>query len=153
MVSFGLMFSGVAMIVTQGIQMKKPEWQPKPLILVGSLLLIVSMALFLFVISLLGFYLAFFLFGVGAGLMMPGFMAGASLAVTREQQGGVAGLVASVQGIAAVFAPLLSTSLYRLDKLFPFAFVAMFVLLMAVTLLFVKNKSIEEERSCKRNST
>lgn len=61
--------------------------------------------------------------------------------VTREQQGGVAGLVASIQGVAAVIAPLLSTSLYLLDKHAPFAFVATFVLLVAVTMLVVKNKS------------
>jgi MFS transporter, DHA1 family, multidrug resistance protein len=141
MVSLGLMLSGVAMIVTQAFQMKKPKWQPKAMILAGSLLMVASMALFLFIISLFGFYLAFFLFGVGAGLMMPGFMAGASLAVAREQQGGVAGLVGAVQGAAAVIAPLLSTSLYKLDKHYPFAFVVAFVLLMAITLLFVKNKS------------
>lgn len=141
MVSMGLMLSGVAMIVTQGIQMKRTKWQPRYLILVGSVLLIISMALFLFVISSIGFYASFFVFGVGAGLMMPGFMAGASLAVAREQQGGVAGLVASVQGISAVIAPILSTTLYRLDKHLPFVVVAAFVLLMAITLLSVKNKT------------
>ncbi|MEH6943171.1 MFS transporter [Bacillus sp. JJ722] len=140
MVSFGLMLSGVAMIITQGLQVKKPKLQPKTLILIGSLLLIISILLFLFVISLIGFYLAFFLFGVGVGLMMPGFMAGASLSVTHEQQGGVAGLVASVQGVAAVIAPILSTTLYQLDKHLPFAFVAVIVLLMAITLLTVKNR-------------
>jgi MFS transporter, DHA1 family, multidrug resistance protein len=146
MVSFGLMLSGVAMIITQGLQMKKVKWQPKTLILVGSLLLIISMVLFLFAISLIGFYLAFFLFGIGAGLMMPGFMAGASLAVNREQQGGVAGLVASVQGIAAVIAPILSTTLYQLDKHLPFAFVTAFVLLMAITLLAVKSSQVKAQK-------
>lgn len=141
MVSMGLMLSGVAMIVTQGIQMKRTKWQPRYLILVGSVLLIISMSIFLFVISTIGFYTAFFLFGVGSGLMMPGFMAGASLAVAREQQGGVAGLVASVQGISAVIAPILSTTLYRLDKHLPFVVVAAFVLLMAITLITVKNKT------------
>lgn len=141
MVSFGLMFSGVAMIITQGLQMKKPKWQPKPLIMVGSLLLMMSIALFLFVVSLTGFYLAFFLFGVGAGLMMPGFMTGASLAVAREQQGGVAGLVASVQGISAMIAPILSTILYRLDKHLPFALVGAFVMLLFFTMLSIPNKS------------
>ncbi|MFD3274327.1 MFS transporter [Paenibacillus dendritiformis] len=135
MLSMGLMVSGVAMIVTQGLQMKNPKWQPKPLILVGSALLIVSMLLFLFVIGLVSFYAAFFLFGVGAGLMMPGFMSGSSLAVAPEQQGGVAGLVGSVSGISAVIAPIVSTSLYKLDKHLPFAAVAALVLLMAITLL------------------
>ncbi|MBD8006817.1 MFS transporter [Bacillus norwichensis] len=141
MVSMGLMFSGVAMIVTQGIQMKKTKWQPKPLILVGSLLLIVSMLLFLFIISLIGFYVAFVFFGIGAGLMMPGFMAGSSLAVAREQQGGVSGLVAAVQGISAMIAPILSTTLYQVDKHLPFVVVAALVLLMAITLFSVKSKT------------
>ncbi|GED72208.1 MFS transporter [Brevibacillus reuszeri] len=138
MVSFGMMISGVAMIVTQGVQMKKPKWQPKSLILVGSALLIGGFASFLLIINLVGFYVAFFLFGVGAGLMMPGFMAGASLSVAREQQGGVAGLVGSVQGISAVIAPLLSTSLYQLDKHLPFMAVGVIVILMAITLLTAK---------------
>lgn len=140
MLSMGLMVSGVAMIVTQGLQMKKPKWQPKPLILVGSALLIFSMLLFLFVIGLVSFYAAFFLFGVGAGLMMPGFMSGSSLAVAPEQQGGVAGLVGSVSGISAVIAPIVSTSLYKLDKHLPFAAVAALVLLMAITLLVGRAK-------------
>ncbi|RXZ81682.1 MFS transporter [Paenibacillaceae bacterium] len=144
MVSFGLMFCGVAMIITQGLQMKKPKWQPKPLILAGSLLLIVSMLIFLFVINLYGFYTAYFLFGVGAGLIMPGFMTGSSLAVSREQQGGVAGLVASVQGISAVIAPILSTTLYQLDKHLPFVFIAALILLMAITMLVVKAKPAGE---------
>ncbi|RAV22409.1 MFS transporter [Paenibacillus contaminans] len=151
MVSFGLMFSGVAMIVTQGLQMKKPKWQPKALIVAGALLMMISMMLFLFVIGLIGFYSAFFLFGVGAGLMMPGFMTGASLAVSREQQGGVAGLVASVQGISAVIAPILSTTLYQADKHLPFAVVGAFVLIMAITLLTVKSHGAASTKAAEKS--
>lgn len=142
MVSLGMMISGVAMIVTQGVQMKNPKWQPKPMILAGSVLLIVGFSLFLFAISLAVYYVGFFLFGIGAGLMMPGFMAGASLSVAREQQGGVAGLVGSVQGISAMIAPMLSTSLYQLDKHLPFAVIGVVVIVMAITLLAAKNKSV-----------
>ncbi|ATF13735.1 MFS transporter [Brevibacillus brevis X23] len=147
MLSVGLMISGVAMIVTQGLQMKNPKWQPRSLILFGAVLLLISLALFLFFINVIVYYVAFFLFGVGAGLMMPGFMAGASLAVAREQQGGVAGLVASVQGISAVIAPILSTSLYQLNKHLPFAVVALVVMLMGATLLFVKSRSKITEKT------
>lgn len=140
MISLGLMFSGVAMIVTQGVQMKK-HWQPKSVIVAGSLLVMISMALFLLVVNLVAFYAAFFMFGIGAGLMMPGFMAGSSLSVACEQQGGVAGLVASVQGISAVIAPILSTSLYQRDKHLPILFVAAVVFIMMVTLLSVKKKA------------
>lgn len=140
LLSFGLMLSGVAMILAQGLQMKQTNWQPKPLILVGALLVIVSLLLFLFVINLYVFYGAFFLFGVGAGLMMPGFMAGSSLAVKGDQQGGVAGLVGSVQGISAIIAPILSTSLYQVDKHLPFVVVAGIVLAMGIILTLVQTK-------------
>ncbi|MGV3137853.1 MFS transporter [Brevibacillus agri] len=141
MLSFGMMLSGIAMIFTQGVQMKNPKWQPRSLILVGSLLVIAGTSLFLFVTHAVGFYIAFFLFGVGTGLMMPGFMAGASLAVSREQQGGVAGLVGAVQGVSAVIAPILSTSLYQLEKHLPFGVVSVVVLVMAITMLVTKAKS------------
>ncbi|GEC89300.1 MULTISPECIES: MFS transporter [Brevibacillus] len=147
MISVGLMITGVAMIVTQGLQMRNPKWQPKPLILIGSLLVIISLALFLFFMNLIVYYVAFFLFGIGTGFMMPGFMAGSSLAVGREQQGGVAGLVASVQGISAVIAPILSTSLYQLEKHLPFAVVGVLVILMGMTLLFSnKEKGFTTQR-------
>ncbi|MED1724603.1 MFS transporter [Brevibacillus parabrevis] len=142
MLSMGMMLSGVAMIITQGVQMKNPKWQPRSLILVGSLLVLGGVALFLLFIHAVGFYIAFFLFGVGTGLMMPGFMAGASLSVLREQQGGVAGLVGAVQGISAVIAPILSTSLYQVERHLPFGVVAIVVLLMAITLFASKGAPV-----------
>jgi hypothetical protein len=46
-------------------------------------------------------------------------MAGASLAVSAESQGAVAGLSSAVQGIGAIVAPIGSTALYGLDKGLP----------------------------------
>ncbi|WP_098746223.1 MFS transporter [Paenibacillus sp. EZ-K15] len=140
MISLSLMISGVAMIVTQGLQMKKLKWPPKAMILIGAVLLMASMLLLLFTGSLISYFIAFFLFGVGTGLMMPGFMAGASLAVSREQQGGVAGLVSAVQGIAAMISPILSTTLYRVDKHLPFALIGIIVLLMALVVLGTRDQ-------------
>ncbi|WP_339265672.1 MFS transporter [Paenibacillus sp. FSL K6-1330] len=144
MISLSLMISGVAMIVTQGLQMKKLKWPPKAMILIGAVLLMASMLLLLFTGSLISYFIAFFLFGVGTGLMMPGFMAGASLAVSREQQGGVAGLVSAVQGIAAMISPILSTPLYRVDKHIPFALIGIIVLLMALVVLGTRDQPLCE---------
>jgi MFS family permease len=137
-VSFGLMFSGAAMLIVQIIQMKWLKWQPKPMILLGSLFLIAGMALFLISASLVVYYAAFFMFGIGTGLLMPGFMAGASLSVSQEQQGGAAGLVAAIQGISAIIAPILTTTLYRVDKYIPFILIAVLVACMAIVMLGVK---------------
>ncbi|KTS85274.1 MFS transporter [Paenibacillus jamilae] len=144
-VSFGLMFSGAAMLIVQIIQMKWLKWQPKPMILLGSLFLIAGMALFLISASLVVYYAAFFMFGIGTGLLMPGFMAGASLSVSQEQQGGAAGLVAAVQGISAIIAPILTTTLYRVDKYIPFMLIAVLVAVMAVIMLGVRKRNGNSE--------
>lgn len=49
---------------------------------------------------------------LGFGLFRPGFTAGASLAVTRAEQGQSAGIVASVNGAAYIFAPAVGVWLY-----------------------------------------
>ncbi|WP_342425076.1 MFS transporter [Paenibacillus sp. FSL L8-0502] len=144
-VSFGLMFSGAAMLIVQIIQMKWLKWQPKPMILLGSLFLIAGMALFLISASLVVYYAAFFMFGIGTGLLMPGFMAGASLSVSQEQQGGAAGLVAAVQGISAIIAPILTTTLYRVDKYIPFMLIAVLVAVMAVIMWVVRKRNGNSE--------
>lgn len=141
MVSFGLMFTGVAMIITQGLQMKNKKWQPKQLLVVGALLTLIGVVLFLCFNHLAIYYTAYFLFGIGSGLLMPGFMTGASLAVEKEQQGGVAGLIGSIQGLSAVIAPLLSTGLYQVDKHLPFALLGILMLVLSVTLMMVNSKS------------
>ncbi|MCG7383084.1 MFS transporter [Paenibacillus sp. ACRRY] len=138
MVSFGLMFSGAAMLLVQVIQMKWLKWQPRPMILLGSLFLLGSMVMFLFSKQLLVYYGSFFLFGMGSGFMMPGFMAGASLAVSKEQQGGAAGLVAAVQGISAVVTPILTTTLYQVDRHIPFMLVVILVVVMGVIMIGMK---------------
>lgn len=56
--------------------------------------------------------LGFALASLGYGLFRPGFTAGASLAVTRAEQGQSAGIVASVNGAAYIFAPALGVWLY-----------------------------------------
>lgn len=52
------------------------------------------------------------LLSMGFGLFRPGFTAGASLAVTRAEQGQSAGIVASVNGAAYIFAPAIGVWLY-----------------------------------------
>ncbi len=52
------------------------------------------------------------LLSMGFGLFRPGFTAGASLAVSRAEQGQSAGIVASVNGAAYIFAPAIGVWLY-----------------------------------------
>jgi len=141
-VSLGLMLTGLAMLLVQLIQTKWLKWEPRPMILLGSMILVLSMIVFLFTASLPFYFLAFFMFGLGAGWMMPGFMAGASLSVSNEQQGGVAGLVAAMQGIAAIIAPIVSTTLYQVDKQIPMAVVAILAVFLGVIMMRSSQKRL-----------
>ncbi len=141
MLSVGLMLAGVAMLLVQVVQMKWMKLQPKAMMLVGSLFILLGMLIFLYSGGKAYYYLAFFLFGVGAGMSMPGFMAVASLSVSKEQQGGVAGLIASVQGITAIVTPIVTTTLYQADKSLPFWLIIALSAAIVPVLLFVKGRA------------
>lgn len=141
-VSFGLMFTGLAMLISQVVQSKWLKWGPRAMILLGSLILVASMFLFHFAIQLPFFYLAFLVFGLGAGLMMTGFMAGASLSVSHEQQGGVAGMVAAMQGISAIIAPIASTTLYQVNRYSPMVMIAVLTALLGLVMLARSRKKL-----------
>ncbi|MEM8918058.1 MAG: MFS transporter [Pseudomonadota bacterium] len=70
--------------------------------------------------DLYGIILGFAIASLGFGLFRPGFTAGASLAVKRSEQNGVAGLVASVNGIAFIASPALGVLLYTYGGALPF---------------------------------
>jgi len=141
MLSVGLMLAGVAMLLVQVVQMKWMKLQPKAMMLVGSLFILLGMLIFLYSGGKAYYYFAFFLFGIGAGMSMPGFMAAASLSVSKEQQGGVAGLIASVQGITAIVTPILTTTLYQADKSLPFWLIIALSAAIVPVLLFVKGRA------------
>ncbi|MCG6121036.1 MAG: hypothetical protein MEP44_10365, partial [Blastomonas sp.] len=73
--------------------------------------------------SLNAIALGFAIASLGFGLFRPGFTAGASLAVTRAEQGQVAGIVASINGAAYIVAPAIGVWLYNIAPLESFAII------------------------------
>lgn len=73
--------------------------------------------------SLNAIALGFAIASLGFGLFRPGFTAGASLAVTRAEQGQVAGIVASINGAAYIVAPAIGVALYNIAPLESFAII------------------------------
>lgn len=70
--------------------------------------------------GLYGIIMGFAVCSLGFGLFRPGFTAGASLAVKRSEQNGVAGIVASVNGMAFIASPALGVLLYTYNGPLPF---------------------------------
>lgn len=63
---------------------------------------------------------ATFVLGASSGLASPGFSAGASLAVSDEEQGGVAGIINATGAVTWIFAPVSATALYGWHPIVPF---------------------------------
>ena len=71
--------------------------------------------------------LAVLLIGLGLGFGMPAIMALASLRVSAEEQGRVAGLASACPALGFILGPLVGTGLYTLDHRWPY------LLVMALT--------------------
>jgi len=121
MLVLALTLTGVAMLITQLILMRNRIFTPLQMIWIGALMTVIGFVILLVTESYWTYYLAFFIFGIGSGLQLPGYMTGASLAVSQEQKGAVAGLTQSVNGVSAIIAPVASTLLYQVNHLLPFA--------------------------------
>ena len=85
---------------------------PRASSLWGMVLAALGVALLSVASELHSITIAIALSSMGFGLFRPGFTAGSSLAVTRAEQGQVAGIVASVNGAAYIVAPAIGVWLY-----------------------------------------
>ena len=99
-----------------------PQLNMPPLLLVfwGSIVAGVGSALTAQVHGVYGLCMGFALASVGFGLYRPGFTSGASLAVDPIEQNAVAGMIASVNGIPYIAAPVVGVALYQLWRPLPF---------------------------------
>ena len=102
---------------------------------VGTALLAVSTDLHAIAVSVA-------LNALGFGLFRPGFTAGASLAVTRAEQGQSAGIVASVNGAAYIAAPAIGVWLYGHSPWVGFAVIEL--LCAAVIVLGIKGMARDD---------
>ena len=82
--------------------------------------------------------LGYSLAALGFGLFRPGFAAGSSLAVSRDEQGQVAGIVTSVNGIGFILAPVGGVWLYNHAPLLAFAAIE----LLCLTVIAIALRSL-----------
>ncbi|NNC72702.1 MAG: MFS transporter [Sphingomonadaceae bacterium] len=105
---------------------------PKRLVIWGFVLGAIGCLLTAFATSIHGLTVAFALASLGMGLFRPGFTSGASLAVSRGEQGQVAGMVASVNGMAFIAAPAIGVLIYGIWMPLPFLITAGLFVLLAI---------------------
>src|SRR4029079_3580429 len=84
---------------------------PRALLLWGALIAAVGLTGTMLASDLYGITIGFALSSLGFGFTRPGFTAGASLAVPLAEQGAIAGVITSANGISFVLAPAIGISL------------------------------------------
>ena len=120
--SVGIMLTGeaAAMLVAQLILIRLLQPSPRTMMVLGAGVGIVAFVIIVFSRTYLPMLAAMTLLGLGFGFLRPGFMAGSSLAVGVDEQGGVAGLMSATGGMAVIFAPFVGMSLYGLAPQAPY---------------------------------
>jgi MFS family permease len=107
-----LMCGAIATLLAQWGFIPMLKLGPKSSTLWGMAMALIGIAVFAVATTLNVMAMGMAIASMGFGLYRPGFTAGASLAVTRIEQGQVGGIVASLNGAAYIVAPALGVWLY-----------------------------------------
>lgn len=127
-----LMVGAVATLLAQWGLIPTLRLGPRASTLWGMLLALVGVAIVAVAWNLHAIALGFAVASLGFGLYRPGFTAGASLAVSRPEQGQVSGKVAAINGASYIYAPALGVWLYGHSDWLGFAVIMAFCLAVYV---------------------
>lgn len=129
-----LLAAGIGMVIAQSVIVPRSGWSPRILLRIGTGIAFTGFALLIpsFGVGLL--LVAIMLIGLGLGIAMPGYTAGPTLLMSREEQGSLAGLIGATNGLTFVIAPTASTVLYGFWRPLP---VIIGAVIMALVALFV----------------
>lgn len=130
----GLFVYGVVAVAVQGGLARRVRLAPTTLVIAGLPITIAGLLTLMVARDYAWMVVGMGLQGFGQGLALPGVTSAMSLAVHDDEQGQVAGLNNSAQGLGRLFGPLVGTGLYELHQELPYATGAT---LIAIALLFV----------------
>jgi MFS family permease len=123
-----MMAGAAATLGAQWALIPRLSLSPRSLILWGALIAAAGLIGTMLAADLYGITIGFGVTSLGFGFTRPGFTAGASLAVPLAEQGAVAGVITSANGISYVLAPALGIGLYGWNHDAPFAAFALVLL-------------------------
>ncbi|NOT39045.1 MAG: MFS transporter [Alphaproteobacteria bacterium] len=133
-----LMGMAIAALFAQFVLVQRFKLTTRFLIIAGIIVALISNLLVVVASNygLLAFALV--LSGLGFGMLRPGVAAAASLSVSSEEQGAMAGLTGGAGAAGFIFAPLVGNGLYSWSPIAPYWFGA---ILMVLLLVFVITNS------------
>ena len=129
-----LMCSAIAALFAQFVLVQRFKLTSRFLIYAGIAVALLSNLLMIAAANYGLIAFALVLSGLGFGMLRPGFAAAASLSVTAEEQGAVAGITGGAGAAGFIFAPLIGNALYSWNMHYPYW---LGTALMAAMLVFV----------------
>ena len=136
-----LMCSAIATLFAQFVLVQHFKLTTRFLIYCGIASAIVSNLLIMFAPNYGLIVFALMLSGLGFGMLRPGFAAAASLAVSQDEQGAIAGLTGGASAAGFIFAPLVGNLLYSWSRPMPYALGA--ILLIGLLIYVLNNKCLK----------
>ncbi len=133
-VGIGLVSYGLVAVFAQGFVVRRFQIAPRTLMLTGLPIAFVGMAMLAFVESFPLLVVALTIQGLGQGLVMPGVTSALSLGVSDREQGAIAGLNSSAQGLGRLMGPIVGARLYEISGALPYEVSSG---LLALVLLFL----------------
>ncbi|MEO0385567.1 MAG: MFS transporter [Pseudomonadota bacterium] len=130
--AIGLFVVGIALAVVQGVLVTRFKWSPRTLLRAGAPIMVLGLVGAVVAPSIALLLAAFAVMGIGGGLLFPGFTSAASLAVSADEQGAIAGLNSATNGAGAVIGPLIGTALYQMQITAPYIASALLFALLTV---------------------
>ena len=136
--------SALASLASQLLLMQRFDLTPFRWLLIALPVLIAAFFLMAIAETRTMLVLAMILQGGAMGLAGPGFMAGASLAVSAEEQGAVAGVAGSCGPLGFTLGPLMGGFFYQLDPSLPYWF-TLVVYLPLTVFVFTKARASQSK--------
>ena len=135
-VSVGLMVMALTTLFAQIGLIQRFDLSVQFLLRWGSAIMIVAFLMLVLGGSYGVLITALALAGLGLGLLRPGLMAGASLSVSPEDQGAIAGLIGSTAATGHILNPFIGIPLYHTAPQMPFLLGAGLMVLILLFVLF-----------------
>ncbi len=137
----------LAVLLAQLVIIPRLNLRNKTLMWAGCIPLIIGTLIIVFAQDFASLLISQFLIGLGQGLARPGFSSGASLAVSPQLQGNVAGLVISANGMGYIVTPFFGLFFYEyVDRALPFYLCAAMLLGMLLYARFGMKDGLGEVR-------
>lgn len=142
-----MMASSIAMLCAQLLIVQRSRLTPSQLMRVGLPFCAAGYAVIAMTSSIPGMVAGMMVFGLGVGMVMPGFSATASYTVSAKEQGSLAGITGATAGMGFVVGPLIGGLLY--DVSFDAPYILAAVCLAFLALYVLKNPRFDSVASAK----